>query len=108
MGNTSVTAQNGVATFTGLSMQKASIGYTMLATATSYASTVSSSFNITPSQTVNAVFTTQPSNVAAGATMATVVVTLEDNFNNVVTSDSSTAVALPVQSSTGAMLMGTV
>ena len=85
-GTKTVNAVSGVATFSGLSLDKVGVGYTLQATATSLTSATSSAFNITPAPINSLVFTTQPVNFTAGTAFPTVVVTAKDAFGNTVTS----------------------
>ncbi|HSD32083.1 MAG TPA: hypothetical protein VLB49_09255 [Gemmatimonadales bacterium] len=78
-------ASAGVATFPGLSINKAANGYTIRATSSGLASDTSVAFNITPGPASQLAFTTQPANTAAGATMANVVVTARDAQGNTAT-----------------------
>ena len=85
-GTKTMNAVAGVATFTGLSLDKVGTGYTLQATATGLSSATSSAFNITPAPLNNLAFTTQPVNFTAGTAFPTVVVTARDAFGNTVTS----------------------
>ena len=85
-GTKTVNAVAGVATFTGLSLDKVGVGYTLQATASGLTSANSSAFNITPAALNNLAFTTQPANLTAGTAFPTVVVTARDAFGNTVTS----------------------
>src|SRR5262249_14806136 len=62
----------------------------------------STSFVISPDIASHLVFTGQPGNINAGA-LGTVAVTVEDQYNNIVTTDSST-VTLTLASGAGALL----
>jgi hypothetical protein len=85
-GTKTVNAVGGVATFSGLSLDKVGTGYTLQATATGLSSATSTSFNITVAALNKVVFTTQPVNMIAGAPFTTVVVTAQDTFGNTATS----------------------
>jgi uncharacterized repeat protein (TIGR03803 family) len=88
-GTTSVAAVNGVATFTGLSMN--TIGnYSLSATDGSLTGTSSNYFNINPGLASQLVITQQPVATRAGQTIGNVIAQVEDAFGNVVTTDSST------------------
>ena len=89
-------ASGGVATFSDLSIDQAGTGYTLSASDGSLSGAISGSFNITAGAANKVVFTTQPSNTAAGASITPAVqVSVEDAYNNVVTTDiSSVKVAL--------------
>jgi hypothetical protein len=103
-GATSVSAVGGVATFSSLILTHANIpppsgsatvtpySYSMAAASTTPALTTppSSPFSIMPAAANKLVFTTQPVNGAAGSALAPVFVSVEDQFGNVATSDSST------------------
>ena len=88
-GTAQVTAVNGVATFSNLSINNAGTGYTLTASATGLTSATSSAFNVVGAATKLA-FTVQPSNVAAGASItAAVAVSVEDALGNVVTTGAA-------------------
>ena len=89
-GLTSVTAQavNGVATFSNLVID-ASGSYTLVASDGALPTTQSNSFNVSASAT-KLVFTQQPANTLAGeAVNPSVAVSLEDQFGNVATGNTS-------------------
>jgi hypothetical protein len=89
-GTLTVAAVNGVATFSNLSIDQTGTGYTLTASDGALTGATSNPFNITPGTTLHLVFTTQPSTSVAGAHISPAVrVTVEDQFNNVVTSDTS-------------------
>ena len=71
---------NGIATFTPLSITAAAAGYVLSATSGALMVT-SSAFDIT-SAVAYLAFTQQPSNTTAGATMASITVLVQDQFNN--------------------------
>jgi hypothetical protein len=85
-GTKTVNAVAGVATFSGLSLDRVGVGYTLQATATGLSSATSTSFNITVAALNKVVFTTQPVNMIAGAPFTAVVVTAQDTFGNTATS----------------------
>ncbi|HET7250496.1 MAG TPA: invasin domain 3-containing protein, partial [Gemmatimonadales bacterium] len=84
-GTKSRTASAGVATFTNLSINKVATGYTLRATSSGLASDTSVAFNITPGPASQLVFSTQPTNTAAGATIPAVAVTAQDAQGNTAT-----------------------
>jgi hypothetical protein len=105
-GTATVAAASGVATFSGLSINTAGTGYTLVATSGSLTSATSSSFNITVGPAAKLAFTQQPN----GATAANGVfptqpkVTAQDAGGNTVTS-YATAVTLAMGTNpTGAAL----
>jgi hypothetical protein len=65
-----VTAVNGVATFSNLSIDQAGDGYTLVAAATGLTGATSAPFNITPRPATHLAFTVQPSNTTAGSTIS--------------------------------------
>jgi hypothetical protein len=80
-------AAAGVATFNGLSIQKAGTGYTLVASSGSVTPVVSSAFTITHAAAAKLSFTRQPSTTAAGSAITPAVeVTALDEFDNVATS----------------------
>src|SRR5439155_972476 len=77
-------AASGVATFSGLSIDKVGTGYTL--TATGAGSTTSTAFNITVGSATQLVFSVQPSTTTAGAAITPVVeVTAQDAGGNTAT-----------------------
>src|SRR5205814_1500597 len=85
-GTTSVTAVNGVATFSTLSINNPGTGYTLVASASGLTGTTSTSFNITAPPATNLAFTTQPQSTQAGQTMPAVRGAARDASGNTVTS----------------------
>jgi protocatechuate 3,4-dioxygenase beta subunit len=69
-GATSHAAVSGVATFTGVSIDKAGTGYTLAASATGLSGATSSSFDITVGGATRLGFAFQPSNTSGGAVIA--------------------------------------
>ncbi len=85
-GMTTVNAVAGVATFNNLSLDRASPGYTLLATAGSLTPDTSAAFTITARPATELAVTVQPSTAAAGAPIAPAVrVTARDAFGNTAT-----------------------
>jgi alpha-tubulin suppressor-like RCC1 family protein len=86
-GTKTVNANNGVARFSGLSMDRAAAGYTLLATSSSLQNTTSAPFAVNPGTPTKVAFGTQPGNTEGNVAFApTVTATISDAFNNVVTS----------------------
>jgi hypothetical protein len=88
---TSVDAVNGVAKFSNLVLDTAG-SYTLSGSdsADSLSSGASSSFTISPAAADKLVFTTPPATGTAGTTLSSVTVTIEDQFGNIETTDTST------------------
>ncbi len=107
-GTVTVAAVNGVATFSNLNINKTGVGYTLRATDGGLSSATSSAFNITPGAASQLAFSTQPANTAAGATMASVVVQVQDANGNVVTTDNSNVTLSIGANPGGGALSGTL
>src|SRR5207248_165977 len=102
-GTKTVAAVSGVATFSGLSIDKAGTGYTL--TATGAGSTTSTAFNITPATATALVFSVQPTNTVAGAAITPAVeVTAQDGNGNTATGfTGNITVAIGTNPSSGAL-----
>src|SRR5881296_185199 len=108
-GTTTVAAANGVATFYALTLDKSSTGYTLTATASGLSAATSARFDINPGPATHLVFTVQPGNATAGATIAPAVeVTAQDaSGNKVPTFTGQVTVALGGTNPSGGTLAGT-
>ena len=99
-GTVTVTASGDVATFSNVKLNTAG-SYTLTAGDGSLTSATSSSFAVSAASASKVVYGVQPSNATAGvADSPSIVVDVEDQFGNIVTSDSS-SVALTVASGPG-------
>jgi hypothetical protein len=88
-GGTSVTLENGVVNFKGLSMDKAG-SYTLTATGSGLAPAVSDHFKITPSTGAKIFFSTSVVGGPAGSLFSTQpVVTVVDSYGNIATGSSA-------------------
>ncbi|AKJ02001.1 S8 family serine peptidase [Archangium gephyra] len=106
-GTATVTAVSGVATFSGLSINKVGAGYTLTASSPELTGVTSSGFNITPAAANKLAFLTQPSTAQAGSSLAPAVqVAITDTYGNVTTSTANVVLALSA-SPAGATLSGT-
>ncbi|WP_225413269.1 S8 family serine peptidase [Stigmatella hybrida] len=107
-GTLTATPVNGVASFTGLSVDKAGTGYALLASAPGLPSILSVAFGVEPGPAVALGFLTQPSHSASGAIITPAVrVALWDAFGNTVTA-STQPITLALETSVpGAVLGGT-
>ena len=95
-----LSAANGVATFSGVSINNNGNGYTLTASSSGLTGATSNLFNITGPAT-QLVFTTQPSGGTGGTAFGTQpVVTVEDADGNKVTT-SSASITLAITSGTG-------
>src|SRR5206468_2180562 len=82
-GTTTVPAVSGVASFGNLSLDKVGTGYTLTAAAAGLTGATSNSFNVTVGAASQLVFTVQPTNTTAGATITPAVqVTAQDALGN--------------------------
>src|SRR5206468_5480990 len=112
-GTTTVPAVSGVASFASLSLNKVGSGYTLTAAAPfqpALTGATSAPFDISPGAATRLVFTTQPSNTTAGATLTPPVQVLaQDAAGNTVSSFTGTVtVAITAGTGTsGATLSGT-
>ena len=100
-GTTTVSAVNGVATFSTLSIDKAGTGYILKATSNGLIGGTSTVFNITVGAAAKLVFSQQPSGGIGGTNFGTQpVVKIEDAGDNTVTS-SSASITLAIGTNPG-------
>jgi subtilase family serine protease len=89
-GTVTVSAVDGVATFSGLSINQAGIGYTLVAGDDALTSATSNAFNISAGISSKLAFTTQPGGGGVETAWNTQpVVTIQDTYGNTVTQDAS-------------------
>lgn len=85
-GATTVTAVNGVATFSSINIKLAGTGYRLSATAPAVTGAPSPAFDVTHGAASKLVFSVQPSDAQVGALIAPPVeVTAQDQFDNIAT-----------------------
>src|SRR5205807_1958121 len=89
-GSVTVAATAGVASLSNLSLDKAGTGYTLAASSTGLTSVTSNAFNVSSGAASALVFSSQPGNAAAGASVPGIQVTVQDTFGNTVTSSTAT------------------
>jgi hypothetical protein len=107
-GTTSGNALAGVATFSGLSIDKAGSGYTLRATSGGLTVDTSAPFDITAGLADHLAFSVQPSNtVAASAITPAVEVAIQDQFGNLVTGATTSITAAIASNPAGGSLSGT-
>jgi len=93
-----VTAQNGVATFSNIPAFDIAGGYKLKATESGISPGKSDKFFVTPAAATQLAFAQQPTSISEDATFSQpVTVEVEDQFGNVVTNDNSTTVTLGVK-----------
>jgi streptogramin lyase len=102
-GTLTATASNGVATFSGLSLTRAAIGYTLYASTGGYGWGITSAITVAPLAPSQLVISQQPSATAtAGQPFATQPnVYEEDAYGNLETGDNSTVVTAALASGAG-------
>src|SRR5207249_2796403 len=102
-GTATVAASAGVASFANLSIDKVGTGYTL--TATGAGSATSAAFNITAGTATALVFSVQPTNTVAGATITPAVqLTAQDASGNTATGfTGNITVAIGTNPSSGAL-----
>ncbi len=106
-GTLTVTATNGVATFTGLTLDKVGVGYTLRVSGNGPSGATTSAVAVTPAAATHLEVTSQPVSVGVGIGFG-LVVTAEDSFGNRAASyDGTVAVAL-ANNPVGATLGGTL
>ena len=101
-GTPTVTAVNGVATFSGLTIDTAGSGYTLQAISNGLSGVASSAFNVTAAAATQLVVPAGSTNILTGASFG-LQVSAEDPFGNV-DSNFNGSVALALTSSAGAPL----
>jgi hypothetical protein len=101
-GTASKTTSAGLVSFSGLSINKAGTGYTLLATpGGGLASSTSTGFDITHAAADHLAFIVQPSNASAGGTISPpVVVEVQDQFDNQVT-DATNSITIAIVNNQG-------
>jgi len=93
-GTVSVTAVNGVATFSSVMVDSIGAGFVMQAAATNAISGLSLPFNVNPAAAVKVVFATEPTSTWQGAPF-NVTIAVEDTFGNLEINDTSTVAISP-------------
>ncbi|ADO74184.1 S8 family serine peptidase [Stigmatella aurantiaca] len=106
-GTATVAAVAGVATFTGLSLDKVGVGYTLTATVEGIAgaTATSAAFSVVPGPAAKLAFIQQPANGPVGI-LAPVQVAVQDKFGHTTTSTANVTIALDANPA-GGTLTGT-
>ena len=107
-GTVTVNAVAGVATFSGVSINTAAIGYTLTASSGTLTPATTTPFNITAGIATMLLVTTQPANGTAGVLLAPVVLAAEDLHGNVATGFTGPITIAFGANPTGATLGGTL
>ena len=107
-GTLSVTASNGVATFSNLSLTKVASGYTLEVSGYGVGGVISSTITVTPAAATQLAITRQPpASVTAGSSFG-LQAAIEDTYGNVVTSASNTVTVALANNPGGSNLGGTL
>ena len=108
-GNLSVQVQNGVATFTNLSLNKAATGCVLTAANNSLVSIESTAFDVVAGLASHLAYVSQPTTTTAGQTISPFAATVLDAFDNVVTTsaDNLHVIIKDGTGAVGAVLEGT-
>ncbi|MGE0711503.1 MAG: IPT/TIG domain-containing protein [Planctomycetota bacterium] len=86
---------SGLATFTGVSLDKPGSGFTLTANAGGFTQVISSAFNVSAGAATQVVITTQPSNAQAGVNITpAIVVQVQDAIGNVVSGSNTITLSL--------------
>jgi streptogramin lyase len=105
-GTLSVTASGGVATFSGLSLTRAAVGYTLLVSASGVDSVTTSGITVTAATATQLVITQQPPATVKVSSAFALKASIEDTYGNVVTTASGTVSVAFASNPTGATLGG--
>jgi hypothetical protein len=103
-GTTTILASSGVATFSGLAIDKAATGYTLTGASSGLTGATSNTFNVTVGGASKLAFTQQPSSNTVSSTAFTTQprVAVQDAGGNTVTTDTS-LVSIAITSGTGTL-----
>ena len=108
IGITNVEALDGVATFRELSINTKGTGFSLVASSDALGIAISASFEVTFGPAARLVFTSQPTFTGVGTAIAPAVrVTVQDAFDNVVTTATNNVTLAMNTSGNGAVLSGT-
>ena len=94
-------AVNGMATFSSLAIDKAGVGYTLVATAVGLTDTNSTAFNIFAGNPTKLVITSLPQTNLAGVVSSPIVVQMQDGAGNLATSPTNRTINLTTSSAGG-------
>ena len=108
-GTTNVTMSNGLASFSGLTLDAAGAGYTLQATSSGLApaSWESLNFSVTAAAASQVVVTSPPPNTVAAGQVFGLTATVEDQFGNPVTGFAGNLAVAPTNTATEGNLGGT-
>lgn len=106
-GTTTVSAVNGVATFSNLSISATGAGYRLTAASTGLAGATSAPFDVTAAVPSQLVFSIQPQSTAAFGKISPVTVLIKDSFGNTITSATNPITVAIGTNPGGGTLLGT-
>jgi streptogramin lyase len=107
-GTLTVNASGGVATFSGLTLNKAASGYTIAASTRGLGQGVTNAITVNPAAATQLVITQQPPATVKLSTPFSMKASIEDAYGNVVTTSSNTVSVAFANKPTGATLGGTL
>jgi hypothetical protein len=107
-GTLTVTASNGVATFSGLTLNEAASGYTLYTSGGGFGWGVTNTMTVTPAAATQLVITQQPPSTVKVNTGFGFQASIEDQYGNVVTTATNTVQVAFANNPTGATLGGTL
>ena len=102
-----MTASGGVATFSGLTLNKAASGYTIVITSSGLGEGVTNAMTVTPATAAQLVITQPPPSTVNVNTRFSMQASIEDAYGNVVTTASNSVSVAFANNPTGATLGGT-
>lgn len=103
-GTTTAAASSGVATFSGLSIDKLGVGYTLVASSGALTSAASASFNIAAGIAAKLAFIQQPTNATSGAAIApAMTVRIQDAAGNLVNSTANVTLTIGTNPGSGTL-----
>jgi hypothetical protein len=106
-GTHTVTAQDGIATFSDLTLDRTGAGYTLVANTPGLSAIVSVPFAVTPAAASALTFSVEPSDAIAGASISPAVrVSVLDGFGNLATADTASVSVSLGQNAAGGTLNG--
>jgi streptogramin lyase len=107
-GTVIVNASGGVATFTGLTLNKAASGYTIAASTSGLGQGITNAVTVNPAAATQLVITQQPPSTVKLSAPFSMKASVEDAYGNVVTAASNTVSVAFANNPTSAMLGGTL
>ena len=107
-GSLTVTASQGLATFSGLTLTTAATGYTLAASSSGLSGATSSAITVTPAAATQLVISQQPPASVVVNSPFGLQATIEDAYGNVVTSAGNTVKVALANNPAGAKLGGTL